>query len=49
MRARRCEWARENKDLVLGIKVRVGKSASGASGIMPLDIALDVAEEAACR
>jgi dihydroorotase len=38
--------ARENKDLVLGIKVRVGKSASGDSGIMPLDIALDVAEEA---
>ncbi len=37
--------ARENKDLVLGIKVRVGKSASGTSGIMPLDIALDVAEE----
>ncbi len=37
--------ARENKDLVLGIKVRVGKSASGDSGIMPLDIALDVAEE----
>jgi dihydroorotase len=38
--------AREHKDLVLGIKVRVGKSASGASGIMPLNIALDVAEEA---
>ena len=37
--------AREHKDLVLGIKVRVGKSASGSSGIMPLDIALDVAEE----
>ena len=37
--------ALENKDLVLGIKVRVGKSASGDSGIMPLDIALDVAEE----
>jgi len=37
--------AREHKDLVLGIKVRVGKSASGDSGIMPLDIALDVAEE----
>ena len=37
--------ARENADLVLGIKVRVGKSASGDSGIMPLDIALDVAEE----
>src|SRR5205823_10877112 len=26
--------AREHKDLVLGIKVRVGKSASGSSGIM---------------
>jgi dihydroorotase len=37
--------ARENKDLVLGIKVRVGKSASGDSGVMPLDIAMDVAEE----
>lgn len=36
---------REHKDLILGIKVRVGKSASGDSGIMPLDIALDVAEE----
>jgi dihydroorotase len=38
--------AREHKDLILGIKVRVGKSASGDSGVMPLDIALDVAEEA---
>lgn len=38
--------AREHRDLVLGVKVRVGKSASGDSGIMPLDIALDVAEEA---
>ncbi len=37
--------AREHKDLVLGIKVRVGRSASGDSGIQPLDIALDVAEE----
>lgn len=37
--------AQDNKDLVLGIKVRVGKSASGDSGIAPLDIALDVAEE----
>ncbi len=37
--------AREHADLVLGIKVRVGKSASGDSGIMPMDIALDVAEE----
>jgi dihydroorotase len=37
--------AREHKDLVLGIKVRVGRSASGASGVKPLDIALEVAEE----
>ncbi len=37
--------AREHRDLILGIKVRVGKSASGDSGIMPLDIALEVAEE----
>ncbi len=37
--------AREHKDLVIGIKVRVGKSASGDSGIMPLDVAIDVAEE----
>ena len=38
--------AREHKDLVLGIKVRVGKSASADSGMMPFHIALDVAEEA---
>jgi dihydroorotase len=37
--------AREHKDLVLGIKVRVGRSAGGDSGVKPLDIALDVAEE----
>ena len=37
--------ALEHKDLVLGIKVRVGKSASGDSGDMPFHIALDVAEE----
>ena len=36
---------RENADLILGIKVRVGKSASGDSGLAPLDMALDVAEE----
>ena len=38
--------AHEHKDLVLGIKVRVGKSASADSGMMPFHIALDVAEEA---
>ena len=36
---------REHSDLVLGIKVRVGRSASGDSGVKPLDIALEVAEE----
>jgi len=37
--------AREHKDLILGIKVRVGKSASGNSGAQPLFMALEVAEE----
>src|SRR5204862_6400838 len=37
--------ALEHKDLVLGIKVRVGKSASGDSGVKPMDIAIEVAEE----
>jgi dihydroorotase len=36
---------REHKDLIVGIKVRVGRTASGASGVAPLDMALDVAEE----
>ncbi|WP_374443606.1 amidohydrolase/deacetylase family metallohydrolase [Stella sp.] len=37
--------AAANRDIVVGIKVRVGRSASGTSGIAPLDMALDVAEE----
>src|SRR5215472_10780694 len=37
--------AEENRDLVVGIKVRVGRSAGGTSGIAPLDMALEVAEE----
>jgi len=36
--------ARENADLVVGVKVRVGRSASGSSGLSPLDMALEVAE-----
>lgn len=36
--------ARENADLIVGIKVRVGRAASGNSGIAPLDMALEVAE-----
>jgi dihydroorotase len=38
--------AEANRDLVVGIKVRVGRHASGASGIAPLDMALEVAEAA---
>lgn len=37
--------AEENRDLVVGIKVRVGRHAGGDSGIAPLDMALEVAEE----
>jgi dihydroorotase len=37
--------ADENRDLIVGIKVRVGLHASGTSGIVPLDIALEVAEQ----
>ena len=32
---------------IAGIKVRVGRNASGANGIAPLDVALDVADAAA--
>jgi dihydroorotase len=35
----------ENRDLVVGVKVRVGRGAGGASGVAPLDMALEVAEE----
>ena len=34
-----------NRDLIVGIKVRVGRVASGPSGIAPLDVALQVADE----
>ena len=44
--ARECvRVAREHADLVVGIKVRVGKIASGSNGVAPLDIAIEVAEE----
>ncbi len=38
------EVAKANKDVVVGIKVRVGRYASGTSGTAPLDIALQVAD-----
>jgi dihydroorotase len=37
--------ANEHRDTIVGIKVRVGRNASGSSGVAPLDIALQVAEE----
>jgi dihydroorotase len=39
------EVAKANRDIVVGIKVRVGARASGRSGTAPLDVALQVAEE----
>jgi dihydroorotase len=40
------EVAEANKDVIVGIKVRIGRVASGPNGIAPLDIALRVADEA---
>jgi dihydroorotase len=40
------EVADANRDLIVGIKVRVGRHASGDQGTAPLDIALQVADEA---
>ena len=37
--------AREHLDLIVGVKVRVGRSASGNAGIAPMQMALEVAEE----
>jgi dihydroorotase len=39
------EVADQNRDVIVGIKVRVGLHASGRSGIVPLEIGLEVAEE----
>jgi len=36
--------AQENADLIVGIKVRVGRGAGGNSGVAPMDMALEVAE-----
>ena len=40
------EVADANRDVIVGIKVRVGQRASGRSGAKPLDIALQAAAEA---
>jgi dihydroorotase len=39
--------AAANRDVVVGIKVRVGRHSSGIHGVAPLDIALQAADEAA--
>jgi dihydroorotase len=39
------EVANANRDVIVGIKVRVGRHASGDQGTAPLNIALQVAEE----
>src|SRR2546430_14339329 len=39
------EGANANRDVIIGIKVRAGARASGRSGTVPLDIALEVADE----
>jgi len=39
------EVAEANKDVIIGIKVRLGRHASGPAGIAPLDVALQVADE----
>jgi dihydroorotase len=39
------EVANANRDIIVGVKVRVGARASGRSGTVPLDIALQVADE----
>jgi dihydroorotase len=36
---------RANRDLIAGVKVRLGRNAGSTSGVAPLDIALEVAEE----
>ena len=44
--ARECvRVAREFGDAIVGVKARVGFNAGGASGIAPLDIAIEIAEE----
>jgi dihydroorotase len=37
--------AKENPDTIVGIKVRVGRIAGGTSGIAPLEMAIEAAEE----
>ena len=40
------ETVREHPDLIVGVKVRVGAVASDGRGVAPLDLAIEVADEA---
>jgi len=40
------EVADANRDVIVGVKVRIGRNAGGASGIAPLEAALQAADEA---
>jgi dihydroorotase len=44
--AEAAQVAEANRDVIIGIKVRVGRNAGGTSGTAPLDIALQAANEA---
>jgi dihydroorotase len=39
------EVIEKNRDLIVGVKVRLGRQTSGANGIAPLDVALQAAEQ----
>ncbi len=39
------DTVRRNRDIIVGIKVRVGRETSGASGIRPVEIAREIADE----
>jgi dihydroorotase len=44
--AREClEVAQQNRDLIVGIKVRVGRNTSEGYGVFPLELAIEVAQE----
>jgi dihydroorotase len=44
--AREClEVAERNRDLIVGIKVRVGRNTSEGYGVFPLELAIEVAQE----
>ena len=41
--------AREHRNAIIGVKVRVGRIASGSSGVAPMDIAMEAADRLVAR